>query len=137
MAQIVADRELRHSIEMAISTARSYIIVVSPYIELDSDMKKAFMKLPAKVSKVIIYRDPEGKNMDQGISFESREFLNGLPKIEFIPVKKLHAKLFGANHKFRALLKTKNRKKKRFKHLQFIQLTYVPVYGQDVGYALF
>lgn len=42
MAEIITDRELRHSIEITISRSQYFLFVVSPYIDLDDDLKKAF-----------------------------------------------------------------------------------------------
>ena len=42
MAEILTDRDLRHSIETIIGTAQAFIFIVSPYIDLDEDIKKAY-----------------------------------------------------------------------------------------------
>ncbi|OIQ27149.1 MAG: hypothetical protein BM564_13340 [Bacteroidetes bacterium MedPE-SWsnd-G2] len=94
MAHLVTDRELRHSIEVTISGSRDFLVVVSPYIDIDEDIKKAFLKLHKDTLKVIVYRVSDKSTNQSGITEDSRQFLRGLPNIEFVSVKNLHAKFF-------------------------------------------
>lgn len=94
MAEILTDRELRHSIETTIGTAQAFLFIVSPYIDLDEDAKRAFSKLDKDVVKAIVYRKEGAVNSKSGISKGSREFLKSLPNVELIAVNNLHAKLF-------------------------------------------
>ncbi len=94
MAEIITDRELRHSIESTISHSQFFLFVVSPYIDLDEDLKKAFSHLKPDVVKTIVYRKSDNSNINSGISKESRLFFKSLPNIELVAVKNLHAKFF-------------------------------------------
>lgn len=94
MAEVITNRELRHSIEMLISKSQRLIIIVSPYIVLDDDMKKAFSKTQPDTIKVIVYRASSDKQNKSGISDDSREFLKSLANVEFVAVNNLHAKFF-------------------------------------------
>lgn len=94
MAEILTDRELRHSIETTIGTAQAFLFIVSPYIDLDDDIKKVFSKLENDVVKAIVYRKEGNINSKSGISNDSRSFLKSLPNVELIAVKNLHTKLF-------------------------------------------
>ncbi len=94
MAEILTDRDLRHSIERTIGIAQTFLFIVSPYIDLDEDIKKAFSKLGDDVVKAIVYRKEGNINSRSGISNDSRAFLKSLPNVELIAVKNLHTKLF-------------------------------------------
>lgn len=94
MAELITDRDLRHAIESAIKYAEKFIFIVSPYIDLDEDVKKAFNHLKSEVIKIIVYRQSDKSNYKSGISNDSREFLKSLPNVEFVAVKNLHAKFY-------------------------------------------
>src|SRR5680860_150841 len=94
MAELITDRDLRHAIESVIRHAKTFIFIVSPYIELDEDTIKAFMYLKPEVVKLIVYRHSDKSGHKSGISKNSREFLNTLSNVEMVAVKKLHAKFY-------------------------------------------
>ncbi len=94
MVQILTDRDLRHEIERTIRSSKSFIFAVSPYIDFDDDIKRAFSSLENDVVKGIVYRSAGTSNKDSGINDDSRSFLNELPKAELIAVKDLHAKFY-------------------------------------------
>jgi len=94
MAELITDRDLRHAIESEIRNAAKFIFIVSPYIDLDDDIKKAFNPLKPEVIKIIVYRHSDKTSFKSGISDSSREFLKSLPNVEFVAVKNLHAKLY-------------------------------------------
>lgn len=94
MVNLLFDRDLRHSIEQTIRESEKLILIVSPYIDFDEDIKKAFERLKPEVIKVIVYRHSDKSSQKSGISDDSRTFLNALPNIEFVTVKNLHAKYY-------------------------------------------
>ncbi len=94
MPEIKTDRDLKHSIEITISKASLFLFVVSPYIDIDDDLKKAFSILKPDVVKTIVYREFDKSHSKSGISDDSRAFFKTLPNIEFVAVKNLHAKFF-------------------------------------------
>jgi len=94
MAELITDRDLRHAIESEIRNAYKFIFIVSPYIDLDDDIKKTFNHLKPEVIKIIVYRQSDKSNFKSGISDGSREFLKSLPNVEFVAVKNLHAKFY-------------------------------------------
>jgi len=94
MAELITDRDLRHAIESEIRNADEFIFIVSPYIDLDDDIKKAFNHLKSEVIKIIVYRQSDKSNFKSGISDGSRGFLKFLPNVEFVAVKNLHAKFY-------------------------------------------
>jgi|GEM_PF-768091 len=94
MAELITDRDLRHAIESEIKYAKKFVFVVSPYIDLDEDIKKAFNHLKPEVIKIIVYRQSDKSSFKSGISDGSREFLKFLPNVEFVAVKNLHAKFY-------------------------------------------
>ena len=94
MAELVTDRDLRHAIESVIRHAEKFVFIVSPYIDLDEDIKKAFEHLKTEVIKIIVYRQSDKTGYKSGISDYSREFLKSLPNIEMVAVKNLHSKFY-------------------------------------------
>ena len=94
MAEIITDRELKHSIETLIGLTQTSLFLVSAYINFDDDLKKVFCKLKPEVIKTIVYREPDYPNNKSGISDDSRLFLKSLPNVELVSVKDLHAKFF-------------------------------------------
>lgn len=94
MAELITDRDLRHAIESEIRNADKFIFIVSPYIDLDEDIKKAFNHLKPEVIKIIVYRQSDKSSYKSGISDKSREFLKSLTNVEFVAVKNLHAKFY-------------------------------------------
>ena len=94
MAELLTDRDLRHAIESEIKNAKKFIFIVSPYIDLDADMVKAFSSLNSEVIKVIVYRQADKTNFKSGISDASRKFLKSSSNIELVEVKNLHAKFY-------------------------------------------
>tara|TARA_R110001599_G_scaffold198470_5_gene395330 strand:- start:175 stop:1002 length:828 start_codon:yes stop_codon:yes gene_type:complete len=94
MAELITDRDLRHAIESEIRNAKKFVFIVSPYIDLDEDMMKAFNSLKSEVIKIIVYRQSDNSNFKSGISNGSRDFLKSLPNVEFVAVKNLHAKFY-------------------------------------------
>lgn len=94
MAELITDRDLRHAIESEIRYAKKFIFIVSPYIDLDEDMKRAFNHLKPEVIKIIVYRQSDKSSFKSDISDGSREFLKSLPNVEFVAVKNLHAKFY-------------------------------------------
>lgn len=94
MAELITDRDLRHAIESVAKHAEKFVFIVSPYIDLDDDIRRAFRHLKPEVIKIIVYRQADKSNYKSGISNDSREFLKSLPNIELVAVKNLHAKFY-------------------------------------------
>lgn len=94
MPVVITDRDLRHGIENLIANATKYLIIVSPYIDLDDDMKKAFSKLQPEAIKGIVYRSSGGNSHKSGISDDSRTFFKSLTNVELISVNNLHSKFY-------------------------------------------
>ena len=94
MAELITDRDLRHAIESEIRNADKFVFIVSPYIDLDEDIKKAFNHLKPEVVKIIVYRQSDKSSFKSGLSDGSRELLKSFPNVEFVAVKNLHAKFY-------------------------------------------
>jgi hypothetical protein len=94
MAEVIIDRELKHGIETLIAYTETFIFLVSPYIDLDEDLKKAFSKLKPEIIKTIVYRKSDSSTNKSGISNDSRLFLKSLANVELVSVKNLHAKIY-------------------------------------------
>lgn len=95
MAQLLNRFQVANELELLISKAKDYLILISPYIKLNQELIKALNthKQNKKFVLIIVY----GKNEDdkrKSLSDNDMEFFKTFPNVEIRYNNRLHAKIY-------------------------------------------
>ena len=104
MAKFLETHGIFSKVASILDTAKQFVYIVSPYIELSTEQELNFEGATKRnVKTVIIYRKKESSSLQER---ESLRFLKGLPNIQLISILDLHAKIYANENE--AVLSSRN-----------------------------
>lgn len=104
MAKFLETHGIFSKVASILDTAKQFVYIVSPYIELSTEQELNFEGATKRnVKTVIIYRKKENSSLQER---ESLRFLKGLPNIQLISILDLHAKIYANENE--AVLSSRN-----------------------------
>ena len=82
-----------------IENAKEELILVSPYIKLDKNVRMSLSSIKKSNIKIIVVYGNEKKEKDKNLSDEDLDFLKGFPNIEIRYIDNLHGKYYTNENK--------------------------------------
>ncbi len=104
MAKFLETHAIFSEITSILDTAKRFVYIVSPYIELSTEQKLNFKGAAERNIKIVIaYREEENCSP---LERESLSFLKRFPNTQLIPIPDLHAKIYANENE--AILSSRN-----------------------------
>lgn len=104
MARFLETHGIFTEVASILDTAKQFVYIVSPYIELSTEQELNFKGVTKRnVKTVIVYREKENSSLQER---ESLRFLKGLPNTQLISILDLHAKIYANETK--AVISSRN-----------------------------
>lgn len=95
MAKFIAGKELVEAVDDIIFNAKSRLLIISPYIRLDSHFKKLFEKHRSNSDiEIVIGFGKNEENVSRSLNYEDFEFFKDFPNIGIVYIPNLHAKYY-------------------------------------------
>jgi hypothetical protein len=95
MAKFISGKELVDAVDDIIFNAKSRLLIISPFIRLDSYFKKLFEKHKNNAEvEIIIGFGKNEENVSRSLNFEDFEFFKNFPNIGIVYIPNLHAKYY-------------------------------------------
>lgn len=95
MAKFIAGKELVEAVDDIIFNAKSRLLIISPYIRLDSHFKKLFEKHRSNSDiEIVIGFGKNEENVSRSLNYEDFEFFKHFPNIGIVYIPNLHAKYY-------------------------------------------
>ena len=95
MAKFIAGKELVEAVDDIIFNAKSRLLIISPYIRLDSYFKKLFDKHKNNSDiEIVIGFGKNEENVSRSLNYDDFEFFKDFPNIGIVYIPNLHAKYY-------------------------------------------
>lgn len=95
MAKFISGKELVDAVDDIIFSAKSRLMIISPYIRLDKYFKELFEKHKNNAEvEIIIGFGKNESNISKSLNYEDFEFFKNFPNIGIVYIPNLHAKYY-------------------------------------------
>ncbi len=95
MAKFIAGKDLVEAVDDIIFSAKSRLLIISPYIRLDDHFKKLFENHKGKADiEIIIGFGKNEENVTKSLNEEDFAFFKDFPNIGIVYIPNLHAKYY-------------------------------------------